>query len=81
MEDGGRKLAARLGVSGFTSIGRSLGPSFQTSSLSCGAHGGSMIKLFHTVTQTNVLPLQCRQQPWCELCMYTNELCCCMLLR
>lgn len=35
---------------------------------------------FHMVTQTNVPPLQCRQQPRCELCMYTNELCCCMLL-
>lgn len=45
-----------------------------------GAHGGSMIKLFHTVAQTNVLLLKCRQRSWCELCMYTNELCCCMLL-
>lgn len=46
----------------------------------CGAHGGSMIKLFHMVAQTNVLLLKCRQRSWCELCMYTNELCCCMLL-
>lgn len=45
-----------------------------------GAHGGSMIKLFHMVAQTNVLLLKCRQRSWCELCMYTNELCCCMLL-
>lgn len=66
---------------GFSSVRRSRGPSVQTSSLSCRAHGGSMIKLFfHTVTQTNAPPLQCRQQPQCELCMYTNELCCCMLL-
>lgn len=45
-----------------------------------GAHGGSMIKLFRMVAQTNVLLLKCRQRSWCELCMYTNELCCCMLL-
>lgn len=38
-----------------------------------------MVALYHTVAQTNVLPLKCRQQPWCELCMYTNELCCRML--
>lgn len=65
---------------GLTGARRSRGPTVQTSSPSCGAHGGSMIKLFHTVTQTNAPPLQCRQQPRRELCMYTNELCCCMLL-
>lgn len=35
---------------------------------------------FHMVAQTNALPLKCRQQSWCELCMCTNELCCRMLL-
>lgn len=39
-----------------------------------------MIKLLHLVAQTNVLPLKCRQQSWCEPRMYTNELCCRMLL-
>lgn len=40
-----------------------------------------MIALYHMVAKTNVLPLKCRQQSWCELCMYTNELCCRMLSR
>lgn len=43
------------------------------------ASAGSMMALYHTVAKTNVLPLKCRQQSWCELCMYTNELCCRML--
>lgn len=45
----------------------------------CGASAGSMLALYHIVAQTNVLPLKCRQQSWCELCMYTNELYCRML--
>lgn len=43
------------------------------------ANAGSMMALYHMVAKTNVLPLKCRQQSWCELCMYTNELCCRML--
>lgn len=68
-----------LGVEG-SSIRCIRGPFLQASSSTCRAHAGSMIKLFHMVAQTNVLPLKCRQQSWCELCMCANELCCRMLL-
>lgn len=44
-----------------------------------GQVAGSMIVLYHMMAKTDVLLLNCRQESWGELCMYTNELCCCML--
>lgn len=44
-----------------------------------GQVAGSMIALYHMMAKTDVLLLKCRQESWGELCMYTNELCCCML--
>lgn len=37
--------------------------------------------LYHIVAKTNVLLLKSRQESWCDLCMYTNELCWRMLSR
>ncbi|TNN57815.1 hypothetical protein EYF80_031999 [Liparis tanakae] len=39
------------------------------------------MELRHMAAETNALPLKRRQKPWCELRVYTNELCCRMMLR
>lgn len=56
-----------------------LAPSHRPAFLNLQGKCESMMALYHTVAKTNVLLLKCRQQSWCELCMYTNELCCRML--